>query len=601
MDFILLEDRKARLNERKTLYFTNACENIICYKPQDLYSCLDKLDALRQQGFYLAGFISYEAGHFFATGSMQEVDFPLLYFQCFKDVIKLTQEEVEILLNQKSSAQKVSCVTSNLKLNTQEDIYKKNFATIKKHLKKGNTYQVNYTAKYNFKLQGDKISLYLKLRDRQKVEYGALMQLQDITILSFSPELFFKKNNNIITVRPMKGTMPRASCAIKDKLNKDKLQKDSKLISENMIIVDLLRNDLGRIAASGSVHVAEFLKVSTYETLHQMTSTIKGKVPKNTPVKTIMQNLFPCGSITGAPKIKTMQIIESLEHEPRKIYTGAIGYISPDNNMCFNVAIRTMLFQKSQGELGVGGGITYDSNVDEEFAELKLKANFFTQMEPEFKLLESWLYDSKTGHFLLDAHLARLQKSADILGFSFADNLIRQDIKRLEKYLLSNTAYKIRLVLMKQGAFQLTFNPITNNQNQCRKLSVILYEDGCVQSQEILLKHKTTDSQVRCFFNKIKQIFAADYDDVIFMNENGHITESSKANIFIELNNQILTPPVDAGLLPGTMRAKILQENKNIIEKNVTKKDFMAATRIWLTNSVRGMQESCFSRGETAL
>lgn len=605
-DFILLEDRKSQLKERKTLYFTQACENIICYKPQDLNSCLDKLDALRQQGFYLAGFISYEAGYFFATGNLSAKniyshakEFPLLHFQCFKNVVKLTPAEVDTLLySQQLDLQQVACVVSDLKLNTQEEVYKKNFDNIKQHLQHGNTYQVNYTAKYTFNLQGDKVALYRTLRDRQKVEYSALMQLNDITILSFSPELFFKKQNNTITVKPMKGTMPRASCPAQDQLNQDKLHYDAKLIAENMIIVDLLRNDLGRLAHPGSVHVSKLLEICAYETLYQMTSTIAGTVPQQTSIKNILQNLFPCGSITGAPKIKTMQIIAELEQEPRKIYTGAIGYINPENDMCFNVAIRTLLLQDKAGELGVGGGIIYDSNAEEEFAELKLKAHFFTQMDPGFKLLESWRYDNHSGHFLLEDHLKRLKNSANILGFSFNELLIRKKLKELEvdinddnkSYNLKDPRYKIRLVLTKNGDFKLTFIPII--ETQTKNLSVILYENKCVQSQEILLQHKTTDSTVRCFFDTTKQQFAVNYDDVIFMNENGYITESSRANIFIELNNKLLTPPVDAGLLPGTMRAKILQENPNIIEKNLTKQDLIAATRIWLANSVRGMQQT---------
>ena len=283
-----------------------------------------------------------------------------------------------------------------------------------------------------------------------------------------------------------------------------------------------------------------------------------------------------------------MQIIQDCETGPRNIYTGSIGYITPDNDMCFNVAIRTLLLQDGKGELGVGGAITYDSCPEEEFAELKLKANFFTQMEPQFKLLESLLYDSTTGYFLLDEHLARLKHSAMVFDFVYDENLIRELLQN--KNLKEGVKYKVRLILTKLGAVKLEFSEIPLNTRH-KKQYIKLYEDECVRSDDILLYHKTTKSRVREFFDRVHAQLQDNYTDVVFMNEQGFITESSRANIFIELNGQCFTPPLSAGLLAGIMRHKILQENPTIKERNLSKKDLEKADRIWLCNSVRGMRE----------
>ena len=381
-DFILLEDRTTQNSLNLAWYFSNPVEDVVCLNPSDLEVCLQRIDELKTHGYYLAGFISYEASYFLQTPfSIQDshIDpgFPLLHFKAFKLAQRLSSVEVAGLFNQSD----VSDVQiRNLFLNCSEADYIAKFNTIKEYMRDGHTYQVNLTAKYQFDFEGCPIQLYQQLRQRQQVPYSSLLYFDDYQILSLSPELFFRKTGGVIQVEPMKGTMPRGENVSQDLENKTFLTTDPKSIAENTMIVDLLRNDLSSLSYPGTVDVVSLLKVSSYETLHQMTSTIHGQVNPDLAFKIIISQLFPCGSITGVPKRRTMEIINEIEQSPRNIYTGAIGYIMPNNDMCFNVAIRTLLLRQGRGELGVGGGIVYDSKAQDEFEELKLKARFFTQM-----------------------------------------------------------------------------------------------------------------------------------------------------------------------------------------------------------------------------
>lgn len=381
-DFILLEDRTSHTASNLAWYFSNPVEDVVCLKSCDLLASLERIDELKNCGYYLAGFISYEASYFlqkpFSAADLHiDASFPLLHFKAFKRAQRLPVADVERLLN-KNAASDVRI--SHLSLNCSAADYVAKFNTIKQFMRDGHTYQVNLTAKYQFELEGCPIQLYQQLRQRQKVPYSALLHFNEYQILSLSPELFFRKTGGVIQVEPMKGTMPRDENGDQDDKNKAFLTTDPKSIAENTMIVDLLRNDLSSLSNPGTVDVLSLLQVSSYETLHQMTSKIQGQVNPDLAFKRIITQLFPCGSITGVPKRRTLEIINGIEQSPRNIYTGAIGYITPNNDMCFSVAIRTILLRNGRGELGVGGGIVYDSRVHDEFEELKLKARFFTKM-----------------------------------------------------------------------------------------------------------------------------------------------------------------------------------------------------------------------------
>ena len=592
--FILLDDRKSTVIEKKSLFFTHPTEEIICNDPEQLVACIEKIEKLKQNGCYLAGFVSYEASYFLQPSIIKNyvhsADFPLLHFMAFADCQQLTQAETDNVLHTFTKECVDESFAYDISLNMTEDEYEQNIQKIKNHLFHGDTYQVNYTGKYTFGFQGNPIKLYQALRERQKVHYGALLHFKDYQILSLSPELFFSKQDDQMTVKPMKGSMPRSSIPELDQKNRDALTTDAKLIAENIIIVDLLRNDLSSISHPGSVSVSSLLGVETYETIHQMTSTIHSKVNIDTSFETVLQHLFPCGSITGAPKRRTMQIIQECEKEARHIYTGTIGYITPENNMCFNVAIRTLLLKDNKGELGIGGGIINDSNAKDEHQEVVLKAKFFTEMDTPFRLIESMKYHAHSGIALLERHLKRLKESALFFNFMFDEKAIRCRLQEVTSVLSDECSYKIRLINSKNGGLDIEATDISDLQPPKTRV-ITLHSAEYTQKENILLQHKTTDSTVRQFYNRVFSTIADQYYDVIFMNQDGFITESSRANIFIQLKGKILTPITSCGLLPGIMRQKLLEENASIEQTCISSIDVHQAEKIWLTNSVRGIEE----------
>lgn len=373
--FILFENRRLLDVSYAGLLFSEPEDEVLCLHPSTLNASLARVDALRRQGYYLAGCLSYEAGYALRGLRLlikEDNAFPLLHFFAFKSPQKLTASAIHKQLG------KGDVRIHPIALNMCDAAYGKVFKQIKQHIQMGDTYQVNFTAKYKFNFEGSVNALYQVLRARQNVAYSALLHMPGYDVLSLSPELFFSKTKTTMRAKPMKGTMARSGDAVNDVANREFLKTDPKSMAENTMIVDLLRNDLSAISQPGSVQVLRLLNVESYETVHQMTSSIQSEIERELPFATIMQHLFPCGSITGAPKQRTMEIIHALEYEPRHIYTGAIGYITPENNMCFNVPIRTLLCRGSEGELGVGGGIVHDSSEYAEFEELQLKARFFT-------------------------------------------------------------------------------------------------------------------------------------------------------------------------------------------------------------------------------
>ena len=370
---LFFEDRRTPDLSHPGLLFLDPVDELICFHPEHFMASLEAVNVLRQKGYYLAGYLSYEAGYILRdlAECVKTSSFPLMHFFAFKAPQRLTALEVGCCLAEKRFS------VHDFLLNITPFDYESAFKHIQKCIIAGDTYQVNFTSKYQFRLDGDAEGLYMALRERQKVAYAAYLSLPEGEILSLSPELFFAKKKNKMQVKPMKGTMPRDLDKKRDEANRVFLSSDEKSQAENTMIVDLLRNDLSMISYPGSVFVSQLLAVESYETVHQMISCIESEVPQDLTFSKLIQALFPCGSITGAPKRRTMQIIHALEREPRHVYTGALGYITPENDMLFNVPIRTILLQNNQGELGVGGGIIYDSVMQSEFEELQLKAAFF--------------------------------------------------------------------------------------------------------------------------------------------------------------------------------------------------------------------------------
>lgn len=585
--FILLENTKSI--EQDAFLFENPVAEIICHKGENLRACFQKIDALRQSGHYISGYVSYEAGYYLVDKNDFKITHQnnqgaiLLHLYAFKNVMKIPQAELNdyfIKLNAGDIA------LNNLSFGLSEADYAKGFETIQQNIKDGNTYQINFTTKFQFDCVGSDLSLYQALRARQKVEFGALLKFPEHSVLSISPELFFRKTGQYIESKPMKGTFPRAKDPIEDQAIVDFMRHDEKTLSENVMIVDLIRNDISRITQPGSVAVKNLFEIQSYETVHQMISTVTGKVNVDISVEEIFTNLFPCGSITGAPKISTMKIIEQIEQAPRGIYTGAIGYITPENDMCFNVPIRTAILQKDgSAELGVGGGIIHGSVCEDEYNECLLKAKFLTSVQ-KYQLIESMLWDATAQKILrLDQHIERLTESAQALNFQLNIEQLKQALHTFSELKLQQDS-KIRVLLHRDGQLEIS-HVVIDAPNDVK---YIMLSDHKIDANNILLKYKTTERSV--YEAEFQKAATLNCYDVFFMNTHDEITECSRHNIFIEKEGLWFTPPIASGLLGGVKRAEMLMTLKDqCMEKVLTLSDLQNADHIFVTNSVRGLVE----------
>ncbi|MEN6374748.1 MAG: chorismate-binding protein [Smithella sp.] len=572
-NFVLLETLRRDKNNFRHLLFTDPVDIITCYQKKDILHSFRKIDDYRQKGFYMAGFLSYELGYLLEDVLNQydpKQDYPLMWFGVYNKPRRLAKPL--------TPGNNDKYYLSRPILATNENEYEKIISKIKDHIGNGDTYQINYTTKYKFKFIGDIFTFYNRLKENQKVSYTALINHNNNYIVSLSPELFFRTDKNgLISVKPMKGTAGRD-------LPADWLPQDEKNISENVMIVDMLRNDLGRLCQPGTVKVSRLFDVEEYETLWQMTSTIKGKLIPRIRSLEIIKSLLPCGSVTGAPKINSMKIIHSLEKEPRNIYTGAIGYWGPDDQSIFNVAIRTLNLKKSggrkyDGEMGVGGGIVYDSLANEEYKECRIKAQFLFRSAPDFSLIETMLCtDGKIKY--LSRHLQRLKSSSQYFNIPCNITAFKKVVKQYAAPLAGRL--RLRLLLNAAGEISLEHLPVITDKSTQRHVVLSRHKTN---SKDPFLYHKTTlrklyDSEYRKHAN-------ADCRDVIFRNEKNEITEGAISNIFIRKNGSYYTPPLGCGLLAGIERQAMMKRLK-AKEKILYLNDLKKAEEIILTNSVRG-------------
>ena len=428
----------------------------------------------------------------------------------------------------------------------------------------GDTYQVNYTFPVTSNFNGDHFAWYRSLCLAQGSEYSAYIDLGRYKILCLSPELFFKRRGNHVVTKPMKGTVRRGRWTKEDQDLAQWLKHSAKDRAENVMIVDLLRNDLGKVSVPGSVRVSSLFDVERFETVWQMTSTVESTLNDGTTLPKLMQALFPCGSITGAPKIRTMEIIRELERFPRGAYTGAIGLLQPGGDCVFNVAIRTVVIdtESDQATFGVGGGITIDSTAEREYEECLVKSRFLHSTPVEFQLFESILLEDGE-YFLLPEHLKRLSESAEYFGFRFMGTRINADLERIK---IERGSFKVRLTLWKDGRIE------TQIERIGIPIKAVRFADEPVDSSDPFLFHKTTRRRSA--------------DNVIFWNERGEVTESSIANLVVPIDGELFTPPIECGLLPGVFRNHLLAEGK-LKERIITIEEFENAPEFFLINSVR--------------
>ncbi len=448
-----------------------------------------------------------------------------------------------------------------------------------RHIAGGDVYQVNLTWRIDFTFFGSALALYRKLRRSQPVNYGAYLSLPDRVILSLSPELFLERCGDELVSKPMKGTSARAGENGTDQMVAKDLYLSEKDRAENLMIVDLIRNDLGKIAQTGSVQVDRLFAVEQYPTVYQMVSQVSGRVPDRSLFHTL-KALFPSGSVTGAPKMRAMEIISGLERSSRGIYTGTIGHIRPGGDFVFNVAIRTIeLMPDNQGRLHVGSGIVADSSANSEYAECWLKARFLTELPCDFAILETLLL--QRGELqLIDAHLNRLKASARFFGFEYSESHIRAALHDTQKK-RPKGPHRVRLTLEKDGKIDVQVQALIDLPEQ---LSFVIARER-MDSSDPLLRHKTT---ARSVYDRVLRRLKTECFDALFFNEREELTEGARSNVFLMKNGKWFTPPVESGLLDGIMRQEILRTRPVRIQK-LYHDDLLNADAVYLSNALRGL------------
>lgn len=557
---------------------------------------LPLLEEAEASGMFVAGFVSYEAAPAFdAALNVHACEgFPLLCLGLFH-----APDVLEDIAEAPTSSYEVG----GLEPSVSKAEFVSAIGEIKERIAEGATYQVNYTYRLNASFKGDAWAFFYELVKDQKTDYAAFVDTGDFAICSASPELFFSLKDQCILSRPMKGTARRGRTFSEDWKQAEALRHSEKDRAENIMIVDMIRNDIGRVAEPGSVETVSRYDVEKYPTVWQMTSTVQGTLRTEerkesegriklgglcglgvNRISEIMRALFPCASITGAPKAKTMEIIRRMETHPRKIYTGSIGFMTPRGEACFNVAIRTALIDRKAGQLeyGIGGGIVWDSDAEAEYEETLTKARVLTQPRPDFQLLETLLWETEGGFFLLDEHMQRLGKSAAYFDVPLDQYAVLQGLEE-EFHTYECVRIRVRLLVSRDGDFEIQAFPIEPSGNASPPRVKLAAEP--IDSQEIFLFHKTTH---RAVYERAR----ADKpgcDDVILWNERGEVTESTMANVVIRKGGKLVTPPVECGLLGGTFREHLLKAGE-IEESVVPIADLKVAEEIFLINSVRKWQ-----------
>ena len=575
---IALLESFSRGGNSRSFRFSGLEAVITAHSPGQVLPALAEVEQAVARGRHAAGYVAYEA----ASGLNPDLPasgkgaLPLVWFGIFAERVDCTDWP--------SPSTSGDCQVSPPRLTISAADYLHSVATIREAIAQGETYQVNFTTRQRFKISGDHFTLYRRMCLNQQASYSAWLDLGTHRILSASPELFFALDKDLLTMRPMKGTAARLPRADDDLRQRGQLSASAKERAENLMIVDLVRNDLSRIAETGSVEVPALFEVESYPTVHQMTSTVTARVRREVGLSDIFRALFPCGSVTGAPKQHTMGIIGSLEDSPRGVYCGAIGYVSPGREAVFSVAIRTAVVETAtgNGELGIGSGITWDSDAESEFRECLAKGAFLTRPAEEFSLIESLRHDGQ-GYLLLDRHLQRLAGSADYFGFILDIDNLRGRLQNLGQGLTG--IHKVRLLLAFDGGITLESQPIAADDTPSAPVEIAISQQR-VDSSDPFLYHKTTR---RTLYDEQLRAYPGGYD-VVFLNERDELTEGSYTTIIIARHGELLTPRLDCGLLPGVLREELLEVGA-MREAVLTLDDLRTANTVWLVNSVRGWRE----------
>jgi para-aminobenzoate synthetase/4-amino-4-deoxychorismate lyase len=523
---------------------------------------------------------------------------PALRFLLFSRCEHFSREAVDTWLAQAgdATAQPSPAGLARVREDTSRERFDTALAQIHAAIERGDTYQINYTYRLGFDVLGSPVSLYRRLRARQPVRYGALIALPDARwVLSCSPELFLQHEAGTLHAQPMKGTAARTGDPDTDAQVRAALRADPKNRAENLMIVDLLRNDIGRVAQTGSVEVPALFSVDAYGSVWQMTSTVRARIDPARSFAELMRALFPCGSITGAPKHRAMELIAGLETSPRGLYTGSIGWLDAPTdtrrcgNFCLSVAIRTLVLEAGmkRGEMGVGAGIVFDSIAASEWEECKVKAGFATGNDAGFALFETMHATRAGGVAHLDRHLARLVHGAVELGMKFDPAAI---LEHVNAYLpqLSDGEHRVKLTLNTAGEITIGGGPLM----PLPRLPVTLLLAGehghaSTDADDPLLRYKTTRRE--SYDRAWRAAEALGAFDMLFFNTRGELTEGGRSNVFVKRDGRWWTPPLSSGLLPGVMRAVVLADPQwQASERVLTHDDLLAAEDLMVCNALRG-------------
>jgi para-aminobenzoate synthetase/4-amino-4-deoxychorismate lyase len=561
--------------------FLKPIEIITIYKKEDLDFSFKLIKKLIDKGYFGYSLIKYESGFLFEEKLANLIDNSEKLIQFFffenQEVKKIKSSKIIIddFSNDKYSV-------SNFTLNRTEDEFRIDIGKIKNYIKAGDTYQVNYTVKGKFNFNGSYSFFFQKLLFNQSAKYSTFINNNDSFILSLSPELFFHQKNERIISHPMKGTIRRGYSKSSDRISETELKTSDKDLAENVMIVDLIRNDLGRICRYGSVNAPELFRIEKYESLFQMVSEVKGKLEKKTDVRKIIQNIFPCGSITGAPKIRTMEIINEIEKEKRGIYTGSIGLIT-SSEIKMNVAIRTISINKNTGEgvMGLGSGIVWDSDPENEYEEVLLKSKFLTEPLNYFEIFETMKYENGEIKFL-DEHILRMKSAANYFLFRFDEKKIRKQIESVISEIRKRQSIKIRLELNKWGKVRID---VSNISRLPKNVSVIVSQNK-INSQDKFRYFKTTNRKL--YDEEYSRYNSKGFYEVLYLNERDELVEGSRTNLFFRKADCLYTPSLESGSLPGVFRKYFIEKHLDVFENNIKIEDLINADELLLTNALRG-------------
>jgi para-aminobenzoate synthetase/4-amino-4-deoxychorismate lyase len=577
--FVLLEDRSGA---GQALLFADPAEIVEATEPFGIADAFARIEAGLTRGLHAAGFLAYELGYAFEprlAGLLPSTRaLPLLWFGLFEVPRSIAAESLD-----RSFAARCPPLLEDLAFGLDEARHTAAVQRVLGYLHAGDAYQVNLTFPIRFRYSGNPLALYGALRASQPVAHGGIVAMGEASILSVSPELFVETAGGQAVTRPMKGTAARGADAQADESAKATLRADPKQRAENLMIVDLLRNDLSRISEQGSVAVPALFSIESYPGFHTLTSTVTSTLRPGLSLIEQMQALFPCGSVTGAPKLRAMEIIREIETAPRDIYTGSLGMIAPNGDLGFNVAIRTAtLLPSGEGVYGVGGGIVVDSKPAEEYAECRLKARVLTDLAEEYRLIETLRWSN--GYVRLPLHLDRLAGSAAALGFRFDREHALAQLAKAEASFPVGEERRVRCELRRDGGLQITTAPMPPASGSAIRIAIASQR---VDAGDPFLRHKTTR---RAIYERAFAEAAADAcDDALLLNRQCFVTETSRSNIFIECDGVLLTPPLEHGLLPGVLRRELI-ETGAAREAPLRLDDLRQADSWFVGNSLRGLK-----------